>query len=63
MTKYNITLDDKVIETADSYKEACEIAEELDKHPANYWKIVDIVKCKSYEEACDNPSSIVLKKK
>lgn len=43
MAKYNITLDGKVVETAYSYREACEIAEELDNHPANFWKIVGIV--------------------
>lgn len=43
MAKYNITLDDKVVETAYSYREACEIAEELDNNPANFWKTVDIV--------------------
>lgn len=42
MAKYYITLDDKVVETADSYKEACEIADELNNHPANFWKTVDI---------------------
>ena len=44
MAKYNITLDDEVIETAYSYGEAREIAEELDNNPANYWKTVDIVR-------------------
>jgi len=53
MAKYNITLDDKIIETVDSYKEDCDIAEELDKHPANYLKIVDIVKCENYEQVCE----------
>jgi len=44
MAKYNITIDDKVVETAYSYREACEIADELDNHPVNYWKTVDIVR-------------------
>ena len=44
MAKYYITLDDKVVETAYSYREACKIAKELDNHPANFWKTVDIVR-------------------
>jgi len=44
MTKYQVTLDDEVIDTVDSYSEACELAEEIDNDPRNYWKNVDIVR-------------------
>lgn len=42
MEKYYITIDDKVVETAYSYREACEIVDELNNNPVNYWKTVRI---------------------
>jgi len=42
MKKYRVTLDDEVIEEGLSYREACELAEELDSHHRNYLKTVDI---------------------
>lgn len=44
MARYKITLDDEIIDIVDSYREACEIAEELDNNPHNYWKTVDVIR-------------------
>ena len=43
MKKYSVTLDGQVIDEGLSYREACELATELDVDPHNYWKDVDIV--------------------
>lgn len=43
MAKYKITLNDVTVDIVDSYREACEIAEELDNDPRYYWKNVDVI--------------------
>lgn len=43
MAKYKITLNNVTVDIVDSYREACEIAKELDDDPRNYWKDVDII--------------------
>lgn len=42
MKKYRVTLDGKTFDEGLSYREACELAEELDNDPRNYWKNVDV---------------------
>lgn len=43
MKKYKVLLDDQVVDDGLSYREACELATELDEAPQNYFKDVDIV--------------------
>ena len=42
MKRYRVTLDGETIDEGLSYREACELAEELDNHPRNYMKTVDV---------------------
>ena len=43
MTYYKVTVDEKVIDEGLSYREACELANEIDSDPRYYWKTVDVV--------------------
>lgn len=44
MTKYyKVTIDDEVFDEGLTYREACELAEELDNSREYYWKTVDVV--------------------
>ena len=49
MKQYKVTLDGKVVDEGLSYREACELATELDNHPSNYWKEVDVIPMTDYE--------------
>lgn len=40
---YKVTIDDEVFDEGLTYREACELAEELDKSRQYYWKTVDVV--------------------
>ncbi len=40
---YKVTIDDEVFYEGLTYREACELAEELDKSRQYYWKTVDVV--------------------
>jgi hypothetical protein len=42
MKQYKVTLDGMVVEDGLTYREALELAEELDNHPHNYLKTVDV---------------------
>ena len=42
MKKYRVTVDDKVIGEGLSYREACELATEIDNDPHYYRNTVDI---------------------
>lgn len=42
MKKYRVTVDDKVIDEGLSYREACELATEIDNDPRYYRNTVDI---------------------
>lgn len=43
MKKYKVTIDDRVIDEGLSYREACELATEIDNDSRYYWKTVDVV--------------------
>ena len=43
MKTYKVLVDDKVIDEGLSYREACELATEIDNNPHYYCKDVDIV--------------------
>lgn len=40
---YKVTIDDEVFDEGLTYREACELAEELDNSRQYYWKTVDVV--------------------
>ena len=42
MKGYKVTLDGVIVEDGLTYREALELAEELDNHPRNYLKTVDV---------------------
>ena len=42
MSKYKVTVDGRVVDENLSYREACELATEIDNDPRYYWKDVDI---------------------
>ncbi len=42
MKKYKVTVDGRVVDEGLSYREACELATEIDNDPRYYWKEVDI---------------------
>ena len=39
---YKVTIDDEVFDEGLTYREACELAEELDNSRQYYWKTVDV---------------------
>ena len=43
MKYYKVTIDDEVFDEGLTYREACELAEELDNSRQYYWKTVDVV--------------------
>lgn len=43
MSKYKVTIDGRVIDEGLSYREACELAQEIDNDPRYYWKEVDVI--------------------
>lgn len=43
MKKYKVIVDDVVFDEGLTYREACELASEIDSDPRYYWKDVDII--------------------
>ena len=43
MTYYKVTVDDHVVDDGLSYREACELATEIDRDPRYYLNTVDVV--------------------
>lgn len=40
---YKVSVDDQIVDDGLSYREACELASEIDNDPRYYWKTVDVV--------------------
>lgn len=40
---YKVTIDDEVFDEGLTYREACELAEELDNDQQYFWKTIDVV--------------------
>ena len=43
MKTYKVTIDDEIFDDGLTYREACELATEVDNDPRYYWKTVDVV--------------------
>jgi len=43
MKTYKVTIDGRVVDGGLSYREACELATEIDNDPRYYWKEVDVI--------------------
>ena len=43
MKTYKVTIDGETIDDGLSYREACELASEIDADPRYYWKEVDVL--------------------
>ena len=43
MKYYKVTVDDQIIDEMLSYREACELASEIDHDRRYYWKTVDVL--------------------
>ena len=43
MEKYKVIVDEQVVDDGLTYREACELASEIDADPRYYWNDVDVV--------------------
>lgn len=43
MRTYKVLVDGEIIDVGLSYREACELATEIDNDPRYYWKEVDVI--------------------